>query len=63
MSPLELNSGLLIFAYLLGSIPFGLLVAKAKKVDLTGMPNLEAHFQRMNADPAVAAALAAEGLK
>lgn len=34
MSPLELNSGLLIFAYLLGSIPFGLLVAKAKKVDL-----------------------------
>jgi glutathione S-transferase len=37
--------------------------AKAKNVDLTGMPNLEAHFQRMNADPAVAAALAAEGLK
>jgi glutathione S-transferase len=34
-----------------------------KNVDLTGMPNLEAHFQRMNADPAVAAALAAEGLK
>ena len=37
--------------------------AKAKDVDLSGMPNLEAHFQRMNADPAVTAALAAEGLQ
>ena len=37
--------------------------AKAKNVDLTGMPNLEAHFQRMSADPAVQAALGAEGLK
>ncbi|PHY06343.1 MAG: glutathione S-transferase [Alcaligenaceae bacterium] len=37
--------------------------AKAKNVDLTGMPNLEAHFQRMSSDPAVQAALGAEGLK
>ena len=37
--------------------------AKGKNIDLSGMPNLEAHFQRMNADPAVQAALAAEGLK
>jgi hypothetical protein len=27
------------------------------------MPNLEAHFERMNADPSVQAALATEGLK
>ena len=37
--------------------------AKAKNVDLSGMPNLDAHFQRMSADPAVKAALAAEGLQ
>ena len=37
--------------------------AKGKNIDLSGMPNLEAHFQRMSADPAVQAALAAEGLK
>ena len=37
--------------------------AKAKNVDLSGMPNLESHFQRMNADPAVKAALATEGLQ
>jgi len=33
--------------------------AKAKNVDLTGMPNLEAHFQRMSSDPAVQVALGA----
>jgi glutathione S-transferase len=37
--------------------------AKAKNVDLSGMQNLEAHYQRMDSDPAVQAALAAEGLK
>jgi glutathione S-transferase len=36
--------------------------AKAKNIDLSGMQNIEAHFQRMSADPAVAAALKTEGL-
>jgi glutathione S-transferase len=36
--------------------------AKAKNIDLSGMPNIETHFQRMSADPAVAAALKTEGL-
>ncbi len=37
--------------------------AGAKGIDLSAMPNLQAHFARMQADPAVQAALAAEGLK
>ncbi len=37
--------------------------AVAKKIDLSGMTNLQAHFARMQADPAVQAALQAEGLK
>lgn len=36
--------------------------AKAKNIDLSGMQNIEAHFQRMSADPDVAAALKTEGL-
>ena len=36
--------------------------AKAKNIDLSGMQNIEAHFQRISADPAVAAALKTEGL-
>jgi glutathione S-transferase len=37
--------------------------ASAKKIDIADMPNLQAHFKRMSADPAVEAALAAEGMK
>ena len=37
--------------------------AKAKNVDLSGMPNLAAHFERMSTDSAVQTALGAEGLK
>jgi glutathione S-transferase len=37
--------------------------AAAKKIDLTDMHELHAHFKRMQADPAVQAALQAEGLK
>jgi glutathione S-transferase len=37
--------------------------ASAKKIDIADMPNIQAHFKRMSADPAVQAALAAEGLK
>lgn len=36
--------------------------AKAKQVDFSGLGNLERHFQRMNADPAVQRVLKAEGL-
>ena len=36
--------------------------AKAKQVDLAGLANLERHFQRMQADPAVQRVLEAEGL-
>jgi glutathione S-transferase len=36
--------------------------ASAKKIDLADMPNIQAHFKRMSADPAVQAALSAEGL-
>lgn len=36
--------------------------AKATGVDLTGLDNLERHFQRMSADPAVQRVLKAEGL-
>lgn len=36
--------------------------AKAKQVDLTGLDNLERHFQAMEADPAVQRVLKAEGL-
>jgi len=36
--------------------------AKAKQVDLAGLDNLERHFQRMQADPAVGRVLEAEGL-
>lgn len=37
--------------------------ANAKKIDISDMPNLQAHFNRMSADASVQAALAAEGLK
>ena len=37
--------------------------ANAKKIDLSDMPNLQAHYNRMSADASVQAALAAEGLK
>ena len=36
--------------------------ARAKQVDLSGLDNLERHFQRMQADPAVQRVLEAEGL-
>jgi glutathione S-transferase len=36
--------------------------AKAKQVDLAGLANLERHFERMQADPAVQRVLEAEGL-
>jgi glutathione S-transferase len=36
--------------------------ASAKKIDIADMPNIQAHFKRMSADPAVQAALSAEGL-
>ena len=36
--------------------------AKGKQVDLSGLGNLERHFQQMNADPAVQRVLKAEGL-
>jgi len=36
--------------------------ARGKSIDLSGMDNLAAFFQRMEADPAVQAALQAEGL-
>ncbi len=37
--------------------------ANAKKIDISDMPNLQAHYNRMSADASVQAALAAEGLK
>lgn len=37
--------------------------ANAKKIDISDMPNLQAHYNRMSADVSVQAALAAEGLK
>lgn len=37
--------------------------AAVKKIDLSQMLNLQKHFARMQADPAVVAALSAEGLK
>lgn len=37
--------------------------ASAKKIDLSSMANLQSHFQRMKDEPAVQAALQAEGLK
>jgi len=37
--------------------------AHAKKIDISEMPNLQAHYNRMSADASVQAALAAEGLK
>ena len=36
--------------------------ARAKQVDLSGLDNLERHFQRMEADPGVQSALKQEGL-
>ncbi len=37
--------------------------ANAKKIDISDMPNLQAHYNRMSADASVQAALAAEDLK
>ncbi len=37
--------------------------AAGKKIDLSQMSNLQAHFKRMQQDPAVVSALAAEGFK
>lgn len=37
--------------------------ANAKKINISDMPNLQAHYNRMSADASVQAALAAEGLK
>ncbi len=37
--------------------------AHAKQIDLSGLDNIAAHFQRMKADPAVQAALKEEGLE
>ncbi|MFM7007769.1 MAG: glutathione S-transferase family protein [Betaproteobacteria bacterium] len=37
--------------------------ANAKKIDISDMPHLQAHYNRMSADPSVQVALATEGLK
>ena len=37
VSPLVLSAGLVLFAYLLGSIPFGLVLARRKGVDITSV--------------------------